>query len=361
MKIKRITHYAVNVPERRWWWSDDVYGQPPHRRADRGVAEVETDDGITGVTEIGRDTPLDVIEESLNSWLGLDVAALNLTQPYSKLSGALEQAVLDIRGQAIGAPIWQLLGGRLRDRIPMTQCTGYKTPQNTADDAQWGWERGFRTYKMKCITEAETTPEARIAYVVDRIEAIHAVVPDMAVRPDVRGRLEEVWVAQEVARRLQGHKMDCLESPIAWRLSTNYGQWRRLRDTIHLPIADHVNAPDMVAVFKEQAVDYAIVKGKSAYDTVFQSRFAHELGMPGWAQTAAYGPGSALTLHVAACMANLSRPFDMIGPFSWEDMLVNEDFPFEDGCFIVPDRPGLGYTLNHDAVGRYQLAKRTYE
>ena len=41
---------------------------------------------------------------------------------------SLEQAVLDLRGQALGVPIWQLLGGRLRNHIPVTQCTGYKTP-----------------------------------------------------------------------------------------------------------------------------------------------------------------------------------------------------------------------------------------
>ena len=51
MKIIRVTHHVVNVPETRWWWSDDVYGQPEYRRADRGVVEVETDAGITGIGE----------------------------------------------------------------------------------------------------------------------------------------------------------------------------------------------------------------------------------------------------------------------------------------------------------------------
>ncbi len=46
-------------------------------------------------------------------------------------------------------------------------CTGYKTPQHTAEQAQWGWERGFRAYKMKCITPAEDTPEKRIRYDTD--------------------------------------------------------------------------------------------------------------------------------------------------------------------------------------------------
>ncbi|MCE2450402.1 MAG: hypothetical protein J4F35_19195 [Candidatus Latescibacteria bacterium] len=56
MKITRIILHIVNVPERHWWWSDDVYGQPSHQRAEHGVAEVETDQGLTGLTLVGRFT-----------------------------------------------------------------------------------------------------------------------------------------------------------------------------------------------------------------------------------------------------------------------------------------------------------------
>ena len=51
----------------------------------------------------------------------------------------------------------------------------------------------------------------------------------------------------------------------------------------------------------------------------------------------------------------------MVGPMAWEDTLVNEDFPFVDGAFMVPDRPGLGYTLNRDAVNKYLVEKRVFE
>ena len=69
---------------------------------------------------------------------------------------------------------------------------------------------------MKCIVGTPHLSE-RIDYVVDRVEAIHRVLPEMDVRPDIRRRLEEVWAAEEVARRLEGHRLDCLESPIRHR------------------------------------------------------------------------------------------------------------------------------------------------
>ena len=364
MKIIRVNLFIVNVPERHWWWSDDFYGQPLHQRNEHGIAEVETDQGITGLTQIERSTSMDVMEATLNSWLGLNVLEINLsdgslgfTQTPSPCPNSFRQLVLDLRGQALGVPIWQLLGGRLRDRIMVTQCTGYKTPEHTAEDAQWGWEHGFRAYKMKCITSREKTSEERIRYVTDRVEAIHRVLPDMAVRPDIRWRLEEVWVAQELARRLQGHKMESLESPIAkGAAGGTFSEWRRLRDSIHLPIGDHVGgSADLLQRFRAGALDYAIV------NSLEDSRLAHQLGMGGWSQTVSYGPGAAMGLHEAACMPHLTQPYDMVGPMAWEDTLVNEDFPFEDGAFLVSDRPGLGYTLNRCLVNKYLVEKRVFE
>jgi len=362
MRIVRVTLYMINVPERHWWWSDDTYGQPQHQRNEHGIALVETDGGLTGLTQVERYMSTEPILDNIKSWIGTDVLTANLAVRRPEMPGSFEQAVLDLRGQVLGVPIWQLLGGKLRDLIPVTQCTGYKTPEHTAEDALWGWEKGFRAYKMKCVTAAEQDHASRIEYVTDRVEAIHRVLPDMVIRPDIRWRLEEVWVAQELARRLHGHKLDCLESPIARRNTTNYAEWRRLRQTIHLPVGDHVHDPDqLLRVFTEQAVDYAIVGGLSHLETLEASRFAAGLGLGGWAQTVSYGPGAAMGIHVAACMPHLTQPYDMVGPMAWEDTLVNEDFQFQNGAFAVPDRPGLGYTLNLEAVKQYLVSEHVVE
>ncbi len=50
---------------------------------------------------------------------------------------AFKSAILDIRGKVLGCPISELLGGALKDRIPVTLCTGYKTVENTTTDAVW--------------------------------------------------------------------------------------------------------------------------------------------------------------------------------------------------------------------------------
>ncbi|MBT7594114.1 MAG: hypothetical protein HN559_04360 [Gemmatimonadetes bacterium] len=363
MKISRITLHIVNVPERHWWWSDDTNGQPLHQCAAHGIAEVETDEGLIGLTQIERFTDQAVIDEQLRDWLGTDVLGYNLAQPRTQMAASFEQVILDLRGQALGVPIHQLLGGRLRDAVPITQCTGYKTPKHTGEDAAWGWERGFRYYKMKGITQREMDDEQRIRYVVDRVEAIHAAAPGMRVRPDIRWRLGEVWVAQELARRLRDLPMESLESPITKAATGgSHSEWKRLRHTIHLPIADHVNgSDDLLRRFQAEALDYAIVGSASHLQTLAESRLAHDLGMGGWSQCVAYGPGAAMGLHLAACMPHLSQPYDMVGPIAWEHDLTLEPFEFEDSALLVPDRPGLGFTLDPDAINNYLVNRFIYE
>lgn len=363
MKISRITLHLVNVPETPWWWSDEEYGQPGHQRDEHFVAEVETDVGITGLTQIERMTAHELVEETARGWLGVDVLAVNLAENPSALAKSFEQAVLDLRGQALGVPIWQLLGGCVRDRLPITMCTGYKTPEHTGEQAAVGWDQGFRWYKMKCCTARDVTAEDRLRHIEDRVRAIHAAAPGMGIRPDIRWRLEEVWVVQELARRLQGLPMESLESPIAKGAhGGSHSEWRRLRQTIPFPIADHVSGEeDLIARFQAQALDYAIIGSGSHLTDIKTSQFAHSLGFGGWSQCVQYGPGAAMGLHVACCMPNVTQPYDMVGPMAWEHTLTNETFEFEDGELLLPDRPGLGFTLDLDAVNHYLVNRLVVE
>lgn len=363
MKITRAILHLVNVPETRWWWSDDQYGQPLHQRDEHFVAEIQTDQGLTGLTQIERMTDHTVVEQTVRDWLGADVLAVNLADNPSQLAKSFEQAVLDLRGQALGVPIWQLLGGRVRDRLPITMCTGYKTPEHTGEQAAAGWEQGFRFYKMKCCTAQDVTAEDRLKHIEDRVRAIHAAAPGMHIRPDIRWRLEQVHVVQELARRLDGLPMESFESPIAKGAhGGTHSEWRRLRQTIGVPIADHVRGEeDVLARFQAQALDYAIIGSGSHLADVRASQFAHSLGLGGWSQCVQYGPGAAMGLHVAACMPNVTQPYDMVGPMAWEHDLTNEPFEFEDGALVVPDRPGLGFTLDMQAVDRYLVNRLVIE
>ena len=156
MKITQVELYQVDVPDRHWAWSDDVFGMPGHRRDQIVILRVCTDAGIDGLGELNLRFPRALVDAGVAPWVGLAPLTINL-------------------------------------------ATAAAAPDTSAAR---GWDQGFRTYKMKCIVP-DQTPELRdrITYIVDRVRAIHERVPDMAVRPDIRRRLREVWAKED----------DCLE------------------------------------------------------------------------------------------------------------------------------------------------------
>jgi L-alanine-DL-glutamate epimerase-like enolase superfamily enzyme len=361
MRIHAVELFTVNVPDRPWAWSDEVFGMPSHRDHPYAFVVMRTDDGVDGVGEVAlRDIGLDQVRAAMADWIGLDPLSLSLTQTRHanrEASWAFECAILDIRGKVLGCPVYDLLGGAVRERVPVSLCTGYKTVEHTAEDAVWGWEHGFRTYKMKCIVPDQAPGlRERIDYVSDRVEAIHRLVPEMAVRPDIRRRLQEVWAAEELARRLQGHRMDCLEDPItSGAHGGTHSEWRRLRQRIDLPVAEHVDRPKALAMWAAQALDYAIIGGASPADVVRGSALLEDLGLPAWTQSVGLGIINVLTLHICAAAPSFCRPHDIVGLWAKEDDCLLEEFPVVDGTVAVPTGPGLGVSLDPDALARYRV------
>ena len=360
MKITGVDLFEVDVPDRRWAWSDEVFGMPGHRKHSYLFLLVQTDDGGDGIGEVSlRGLDRALVEAEVAAWPGLDPLTLNLAAapPRPELLRAFESAILDIRGKVLGCPVSELLGGRVRERVPVSLCTGYKTVENTAEDAVWGWEQGFRTYKMKCIVPNQPPDlRDRVDYVYDRVEAIHRQVPDMAVRPDIRRRLEEVWAAEALARRLQGHRLDCLEDPItSGAHGGTYSEWRRLRQRIDLPVAEHVDQARALAMWAADAVDYVIIGGRSVHEVVRGGAMLDQLGLPAWTQSVGLGVENVLTLHLCAAAPSFTRPHDIVGLWAKEDDCLMEEFPVIEGTVAVPAGPGLGITLDMDALERYAV------
>jgi len=364
MKITHVNLYEVDVPDRRWAWSDDVFGMPGHRLNHIVILHVRTDAGIDGLGELNLRFDRRLVEEEVAGWVGLDPLNLNLAAAAAApdtsvaspaLRSAFECAALDIRGRSLGCPVSELLGGAVRDRIPVSLCTGYKTVENTAEDAAWGWDRGFRTYKMKCIVP-DQMPDLRdrITYIVERVRAIHERVPDMAVRPDIRRRLREVWAAEEVARQLQGHCLDCLEDPIeSGSRAGTFCEWRRLRQRIAFPVAEHTTPERALAMWQAEAIDYCIIGSNSSLQIVRTAATLSLLGLEAWTQSVGLGIVNVLALHVCAAGPALSRPHDIVGLWAKQDDCLEQSFPVVDGFVPAPAGPGLGITLDMEAVERY--------
>lgn len=188
MKITSVTTFAVPP---RWLF-----------------VRIETDTGVIGWGEAtleGRAATVAALVEELSDYLvGRDPRRIeeHWTVLYrsgfyrggglhmSALAG-IDQALWDITGKALGAPVHELLGGRVRDRITVYSWIGGDRPAETAAQARAAVERGFSAVKMNGPEELQyLDTRAKVEKVVANVSAVReAVGPDVGIGVDFHGRV----------------------------------------------------------------------------------------------------------------------------------------------------------------------------
>lgn len=291
---------------------------------------------------------------------------------------AFDIACWDLMGQSLGVPIWKLLGGNFRDRVPAYANGWYQTarePQAFASHAQEVVARGYRALKLDPFgaAHAELPTEEW-----NRVEAIMAAVRD-AVGADVQifvemhGRFTSA-AAVRVAAMLEPYDPDWIEEPVP---PDNDEALARVRAGTRLPIATgeraHTIAEIRPIVERGLAdiiqIDLTHFGGFLATKCVAGWADAHHLLM---APHNVCGPvGTMANLHLAVATPNY-KVLEHFNDFAdaWVRELVDEApaVSAADGCFAAPQRPGLGVTLNADACrahprtgGRLQLFEEGWE
>jgi galactonate dehydratase len=343
--------------------------------------ELVTDDGRRGLGEARvvnkTDTLVACLRELADRYVvgsdPFDVERLTwraLWEEYGR-AGELTQTALacldiacyDLMGQALGVPVWRLLGGRFRDRVPAYANGWYqgdRTPDSFARMARAVVARGYRGLKVDPFgaATAELT-RAELALAVDIVAAIRAEVgPDVALMLELHGRFT-ASTAVSVARALEPYRPEWIEEPVP---PYNPGLMRQVRAGTHLPIAtgERVHTlPEFRELFEAGTID--IVQA----DLTHIGGFTTLRKLAGWAD--AYGllmaphnvagpVGTAANLHFAIACPNykvLEHFNDFADP--WVHTLVDGAYQVdpEDGCFGLPTAPGLGVTLRRAEVAAH--------
>ncbi len=256
-------------------------------------------------------------------------------------------AVYDIVGKAYGVPAHALLGGAYRDRVPADYWIGHQTPEDSAQSARLGYERGFHGVKMKCTSDEP---------IVDRVRAImEATDASFKCTVDPNQRFYRPAEAIALAREFEKvGNVGVLKDPMAkWNLDW----YRQLRAATLIPVALHLGHPhEIINAIKAEAVDY-LNMGGSMSGFVKNAAIADAAGIPVW-----HGSGNNLgimetaLLHASSVPRNCVLPYDFVGSWTREDNLIVDGLEFEGGCAMLPDRPGLGCELDMDAVEKYRVS-----
>jgi len=264
--------------------------------------------------------------------LGAEPAGLEL-----RAASAVDVAVWDLRGKALGQPLHRLMGG-FRPRVPISANWGLMpgpSPDKIARHVERLLARGFRV--LKCPVG-----------LVDLHTAVtHVKLVRQCAGPDIRIIVDgnfgwSVKDAIRFARETEDCDLYWIEDPVS---SHDLAGLKRVTDAIAQKTCGG-------EVFQHRHEFRALLDGRCCDQVMIDQ----DLGLTGFLQVAqmAAGHGRAVVNHLAP--ETLSHPIAalpnglMVGLVPWAQPLFTEPMRIEDGELVMPQTPGLGLTLNEEVL-----------
>ena len=340
----------------------------------RTIVELETDDGLIGLGEMGGGgESTEVAFEGLKPYLlGHDPSQLeamrfkimnptaSLYNNRTQLHAALEFACLDLVGQKLGVPVHDLLGGRLRDEVPFASYlffryadpeTGEGEVRTTAQLVEHARalkeEHGFAAHKLK---GGVYPPDHEL----ECYRALSEAFPEDTMRYDPNASLS-VEEGARFGRAIEDLNNDYYEDP-TWGLNG----MRRLRGMVNIPLSTNtvvIDFEQLAANVLDPAVDVILL------DTTFWGGIRPCMKAAGICETfqlgvALHSSGElgiqlATMLHLGAAIPNLTFSADAHYHHLRDDIIEGGKFEYRGGTIRVPDTPGLGVRLDRDRLERY--------
>lgn len=269
-------------------------------------------------------------------------------------------ALWDIKGKALNVPIYELLGGSVRDNLRVYSWIGGDRPDDVVAEAQDRVDRGFNAIKMNGTEELHYVDSFReIDKVVQRVAALRDKFGySLDIGVDFHGRVHKP-MAKVLAKELEQFKLMFIEEPV---LPENEEYFETIANLVSTPIATGERLYtrwDFKRIFEKGAVDIiqpdvALVGGISEMRKIIAMAESYDMAA---APHAPYGPiALAATLQVDVCSPNVFIQEQSLGihynkGFDLLDFVNNtEIFQFKDGFLDIPKGPGLGLELNEELI-----------
>jgi glucarate dehydratase len=351
----------------------------------RTIVEVETDEGIVGLGEMGGGgESAESAFRAMKAYLvGRDPAKIeemrylianptaSLYNNRTQILAALEFACLDILGQKWGVPVYDILGGKLQDEVPFASYLFFRYPNPKTGEGEVRTieqlvdhakdlrnKHGFTSHKLK----------GGVFDPVYELKCYRALAKELGTNTregnSFRFDPNAVWSTEQAiwfGQQIEDINNDYLEDPV-------YGLngMRRTREKVRMPLATNtvvVNFEQLAANVLDTAVDVILldttfwggirpcVKAANVCETFQLGVAVHSSGE--------LGVQLATMLHLGAVIPNLAYAADAHYHHLVDDVIEGGKFAYKNGAIKVPDGPGLGIKLNRDKLAEYsELYKR---
>lgn len=368
LKITRVETFSVVVPVHEGAWHSAEFVPEGYRYGGQWIRlhwpefpivliKLHTDDGLVGLGEVAKGIPEAMVRGQASFFEGQELESFNLqelpleTMWFSNpaVYAGFEMALYDLMGKALNVPAYRLFGGKYRDQIPVSRCSGRMTPHDAAVAAKACIDQGYSVLKMKATADDP---------LVERLEAIQEVAGDrLHIVVDPNQRFHQPVKLFALMDRLTERgitNVQCIESPYD---QGNLDWYVLARQKISTPLALHLDNPsDVKEAVKHEACDWLNVSGPMI--SVFkQAAIAEAAGIPAWHGSGVdLGIAEASYAHVCAASKAITLTSDICGETLRVDDLITEPLDIIDGHVRVPEGPGLGVTLDEEALDRYRVA-----
>jgi L-alanine-DL-glutamate epimerase-like enolase superfamily enzyme len=339
----------------------------------RLVVLTETDQGVTGVGEVAPWQPAidGFIEQAVLPHV-IGASPYEMERIYQTIQRstyygsyprsialawcAIEISLWDILGKLAGQPIYNLLGGSMRERVQISaQMSIEKTVDAAVTAAQKRVAQGYRTLKLKAGLDPYMD--------VQMAQSVRKAVGD-----SIHLRLDpnQAWTVG-TTRKLLHHLVECdlqyLEQPVRGDSQHQLGILRR---SSSVPISVNEGAftpPEFFRVLREDLADVVEVDPCVA-GGIWEAKkvciLADAAGIPAVIHaTGGSAISTAAEVHLAASTPNHPFAMDTVYEYFDED-IVRERLEIHDGEIQVPTRPGLGVEIDMDSLERHAVDSLNY-
>lgn len=268
-----------------------------------------------------------------------------------RAKGAIVMAVYDLAGKLLNTPVYNLLGGKIRDSVPLSWSLPIVDIDTAVKEAHEMIERGWRILKVK-VGRREPDEDIEMVRVLRE-----SVGDEISIRADAN-QAYDVKTAMRVLRGLEPYNLDFMEQPVH---RDDFEGMAEVTQLSPIPIMADESAKSvesLAALARSRAADYVsiyIIGPGGIVNSKKMAAVAQAFRMRGYIGGALESIiGASAGLHLAASSPAIDLGCEMSGQYLMKDDLGTSPLKMEDGALVVPNGPGLGVELDESKLENYR-------
>ena len=334
MKVTKIEVHPITLEYVDWIAYQLTHFYGPITRT---IYVVHTDNGLVGLGESGSPESQEVIDGYIGTnpfdWVG------------DEISLGLGTAMYDLMGQYAGVPVYKLFGQKYRSWVPVGSWTVSTHPHLMAETVEQYAAQGYTWLKYH-LSPFEN--------VMDQTEAMQAVAPEgFKIHYDFTMHGTDDHMPELLAKLEEYPIAGCFEDPLPGEDIEGYIE---LRKRSRLPVVLHHFPMGATYEVLMKPADIYMLGHSKIGDAIRRAGLFAADNSPFMLQNVGGTITRTMTTHMMAAFPTATFHF-FADTETWQDDVVQERLDPINGFLRVPEKPGLGLTLDHDALERLKNLK----